>query len=78
MTGAAEQFLTRYAFECQLEPDLHDLASLMGDGGSLSLVTVMTILPTVLAQLQAPVRRAELLHALGRAYVRATAEETAA
>lgn len=78
MTGAAEQFLQRYAFECELEPELQALGSLMVEPGALSLVTVMTLLPTVLAQLQTPVRRAELLHALGRAYVRATKEEDAA
>lgn len=67
----ADEFLTRFAQECQAEPDLTDLAGLPNDGG-LSVVTVMAILPTVMAQLQTPQRRAELLHALGRAYNRAT------
>ena len=67
-----EEFLARFAVECQSEPDLQQLGALAQDAGGLSVVTVMALLPTVLAQLQSPQRRAELLHALGRAYNRAT------
>jgi hypothetical protein len=72
MIGPHELFLSRFAVECQLEPELGALASIAaGGGGGLELVTVMAMLPTVMAQLQTPQRRAELLHALGRAYNRA-------
>jgi len=73
MSTAAEQFLARFAVECQLEADLGALAAMVpaGGGGGLELVTVMAMLPTVMAQLQTTERRAELLHALGRAYNRA-------
>jgi len=71
-----DEFLHRFAAECAADPELEQLAALaeggVAGGAGLSVVTVMTLLPTVMAQLQTPQRRAELLHALGRAYNRAT------
>lgn len=71
----ADEFLCRFAAECAQDPELEQLATIATGatgGAGLNLVTVMAVLPTVMAQLQTPQRRAELLHALGRAYNRAT------
>lgn len=75
MSAAAEQFLARFKTCCALEPELASFSDLVGAGGGLALPTLLAAAPVVMVRMQSAESVAELLHALGRAYNRATEDQ---